>query len=288
MVGYIEDAIIASKVRVRFDGALENTVPDRAEFFYAKCGCYRDLVGLPPYDPEAPGPGPGIVTELNFQQLLVWGEYAFSERASVFGQVPARWIQPQSFAPAPSGSFPNQSGLGDLRAGARFGLAASDDQSITAQVQFDLPTGDAGRGMGTDHPSIEPALLYFQRVNDLVMLESQIGVWLPLEGAAPVPTSADGEFAGDILFYGIGPSFTLYDSGRVQFAPVVELVGWRVLNGYQTGGDDADAGGTNIVNLKVGARTVFGRGSVYFGYGKALTDATWYDDILRVEYRFGF
>jgi hypothetical protein len=26
----------------------ENTVPDRAEFFYAKCGCYQ---GLNPNDP---------------------------------------------------------------------------------------------------------------------------------------------------------------------------------------------------------------------------------------------
>ena len=28
--------------------------------------------------------------------------------------------------------------------------------------------------------------------------------------------------------------------------------------------------------------------SIYFGYGKALTDAKWYDDIVRIEYRHGF
>jgi hypothetical protein len=43
MVGYVEDATIESKVRLRFDSAFHDTAPDRAEFFYAKCGCYSGL-----------------------------------------------------------------------------------------------------------------------------------------------------------------------------------------------------------------------------------------------------
>ena len=39
-----------------------------------------------------------------------------------------------------------------------------------------------------------------------------------------------------------------------RLAPVVELVGWRVLSGFQTVAATVDAGGTNIVNLKFGAR----------------------------------
>ena len=35
MVGYIDDATIDDHVRVRFDAAGGNNVPDRAEFFYA-------------------------------------------------------------------------------------------------------------------------------------------------------------------------------------------------------------------------------------------------------------
>src|SRR6476469_587599 len=42
MVGYIEDPSVASQVRVRFDAGFNMTSPDRAEFFYGKCGCYRD------------------------------------------------------------------------------------------------------------------------------------------------------------------------------------------------------------------------------------------------------
>ena len=56
MVGYIEDATVESKLRVRFDTASHNRVPDRAEFFYGKCGCYQFLTGTPGLDPDAPGP----------------------------------------------------------------------------------------------------------------------------------------------------------------------------------------------------------------------------------------
>jgi hypothetical protein len=80
----------------------------------------------------------------------------------------------------------------------------------------------------------------------------------------------------------------VYQGTRARVAPVVELVGWHVINGFQTA-DKGDAGGTNIVNLKVGARAVWdSRHSFYVGYGHALTNATWYDDIVRFEYRFSF
>src|SRR4051812_32979462 len=37
MVGYIDDPVIGSKFRIRFDAGLHDPTPDRAEFFYAKC-----------------------------------------------------------------------------------------------------------------------------------------------------------------------------------------------------------------------------------------------------------
>ena len=51
----------------------------------------------------------------------------------------------------------------------------------------------------------------------------------------------------------------------------------------------ADASGTNIVNLKIGARTSFGRhNSVYVGFGQAVTHSVWYEHIVRLEYRYSF
>jgi len=289
MVGYIDDATIESKVRLRFDTAYHNTVPDRAEFFYAKCGCYAGLPATnPAFDPDAPGPRPGAANDLNFQQLFLEGEYAAHARVSIFGQMPIRWLQPQSFIPNTGGVFPNQSGVGDLRIGAKVAAVDTEVTTLTAKVQFYVPTGDSQKGLGTDHTSVEPEILYLQQLSNWMMLESQFGVWLPIGGAAPVPTSADGSFAGTVISYGVGPSFTVYETDRVRFAPVVELVGWHVQDGNQTSAAGGDASGTNIVNLKIGARAMFGRGSIYAGYGHALTDRSWYEDIFRMEYRVGF
>lgn len=284
MVGYIEDTVVSSKIRVRFDVALHSHAPDRAEFFYAKSGHYRELAFADPaYDPNAAGPGPGIVSDLNFQQFYVQGEYAATDRFSAFAELPLRWLQPQS-----SGAFANQSGVGDLRAGVKLALTDTSDQMLTAQVKTFLQTGDSMHGLGTGHASIEPAILYYQQVSDRAAIESQFAVWIPFGGSDRVPTSIEGKFAGNVLSYGIGPSFDLYDSGNVRFAPVVELVGWHVLSGYQTA-VPRDASGTNIVNVKFGARTSWARGgSIYAGYGRALTEADWYTDIFRFEYRFAF
>jgi hypothetical protein len=286
MVGYIDDAVVGSKLRIRFETALHDDAPDRAEFFYAKCGCYRDPKLGAAFDPAAPGPAPGIVTDLNFQQAYVQGEYAPTDRFSVFAELPTRWIQPQAFAGGGPG-FANQAGIGDLRAGVKLALLDAPDHVLTAQVKTYLPTGDAQSGLGTHHTSVEPAFLYYQQMSDRVAVESEVGASVPIGGSAAVRNVAGDRFAGTVFFYGIGPSFELYRSGSVRFAPVVELVGWSVLSGQQT--PPSDASGTNIVNLKIGARTSWDRrGSIYAGYGRALTTSRWYEDIVRVEYRYSF
>src|ERR1039458_2601824 len=65
--GYVEDAAVGTMVRLRFDAGFDMTAPDRAEFFYGKCGCYRATGG----DSDAPGPGTVVVTKLRFQQAHV-------------------------------------------------------------------------------------------------------------------------------------------------------------------------------------------------------------------------
>ena len=288
-VGYVDDALIQSNVRIRFDAATGNTVPDRAEFFYAKCSCYR---GLPPdhpgFDPDAPGPGPGAADVIRFQQLYLEGEVEVAPRFSLLAQVPLRWLQPQSFIAGLGTPFDNQGGLGDIRAGAKLAFVDSDTTTATVKAQFYFPSGNASKGLGTDHGSFEPTFLMLNELSPKLQLESQFGVWLPIGGANPVPTNADGHFAGRLFYYGIGPSFVVYESGRTHLAPVVELVGWHVQDGNQTAASGFDAEGTNIVNLKIGARFVVDRGSFYAGYGHALTDAVWYSDIVRFEYRYSF
>lgn len=299
MVGYVEDATINTQLRVRFDAARHILEPDKSEFFYAKCGCYWGLpTNHPFYDPDAPGNKGGILTDANAQQLFILGEYAMMQnRGSVFVELPVRWLKPQAFA---AGSFDDQTGLSDLRFGAKLGLMQTENGGATILARVSVPTGDPEKGLGTDHASIEPALLVAGRVGERVGVEAEFGGIFAAGGSAGLPTSSDDKFAGNILYYGIGPSFDVYTSDRVTFSPVVELVGWRLLSGFQTGNPGGGTGpalafsdvtevSPNIVNIKIGARVVIGdMASIYFGYGKALTDATWYDDIVRFEYRVGF
>lgn len=303
MVGYIDDAIVGSQIRIRFDAGFNDNVPDRAEFFYPQCGC-DGINGGPngnTKDPGAPGPAPGSSNDINFQQLYFQLEYAPIHRLSIFTEVPFRWIQPQSFIPNTYGSttFSGHGGISDVRAGFKLGLVAASTQALTFQFRAYFPSGNSFRGLGTNHYSVEPALLYYQKLSTHWTVEAQFGDWIPI-GGSTLTTDPSKGYAGNILFYGIGPSYKLVNGDHIQVAPVVELVGWSVLGGLQTLAavpnippgppvSNADAAGTNIVNLKIGARITVGmHNSIYVGYGHSLTSARWYDDIARVEYRFSF
>ena len=299
MVGYVDNAIIGSQVRIRFDAAFNDPFPDRAEFFYAKCSCYRLLGGAGPplslaADPNASGPGPGIPTTINYQQLYMQAEYAPISRFSVFVQVPVRWLQPQGFKPTPFTPFGNQSGLSDVEAGFKFAALASSSHYLTFQLRAYFPSGDSSKGLGTNHWSIEPSLLYYQKLSSRWAVEGQLTYWHPIGGSAGVPVTNSEGYAGDIFNYGIGPSYRLINRENFRLSPVVELVGWKVLGGFETapGPIDnaaAEVGNINIVNIKVGARAAFGHhNSIYAGFGRAVTFNDWYRDLFRMEYRYSF
>jgi hypothetical protein len=239
----------------------------------------------------------------------MYAEYAPVKRFSFFADVPVRWIQPQSIAVPGTPPLTNEGGLSDVAAGFKLAALASSNQYLTFQFQAYFPTGNASTGLGTNHYSAEPALLYYRRFSDRIALEAQVGDSHPVGGSScpqpcntnstmtnpPLPNSQG--FAGDVFFYGLGPSYVLYRGENVQIAPAIELVGWRVLGGFVTDSATAkplyqeavSADDTNIVNLKVGARTMVGaHSSFYIGYGHQLTHAVWYKEIVRAEYRYTF
>jgi len=317
--GYVDSAIIRSEVRIFFDDAFHDTAPDRAEFFYAQCACTN-------LTPRAPGPDlPGANDNINFQQVYVGAEYAPVSRFSMFVEVPFRWIEPQpsgiilgSFTPPPPGGTQTNSGISDVRAGVKFAIAASPTHVLTLQVRAYFPSGNAFLGLGTAHYSVEPSLLYYQRLSQRWTLESQFGDWHPIGGSSGtlLNSTTPTNFAGDILIYGIGPSYRLIDGERFKFVPVLEVYGWHVIDGLQTPaasflapgpniavntcndsgtptastpGCSFPASGINIVNIKVGARTFIGHhNSVYVGFGQAVTHDVWYKSIVRLEYRYSF
>ena len=294
--GYIEDAIVRTQIRVRFDAEFSIEDPDRAEFFYGKCGCYRGLPSTnPAYDPNAPGPGPGIAARVNAQEVHVNLEYAPTRRLSFFADLPERSIQ---YTATVGGPMASGNGFGDFVAGLKFALVASERTYLTFQFSAVTPTGDVSQGLGTNHYSVQPLVLLNHRLNEHVSLLGQFGDLHPLSGSAGYPTaSSPNAFSGDVLEYGLGMGYQFKPKPEVAVTPLLEFVGWHVFDGYYTSATAAvqgavpevSAAGTNIVNVKIGARISFHKHqSIYLGYGEAVTNSRWYKEIMRLEYKYLF
>lgn len=270
--GYLENPVIRSRIRVRSDFAYDANRPDRAEYFYPKCGCFD----MPPGTaPDAKGP-PLPETNINsYQEYWLYMEYALNNSFSLFVEPGIRGINPEVNA--------NETGFGDMRAGARVSLYQSCNTHFTFQFRTYIPTGDGRKGLGTDHMSLEPGLLYYSRVGERLSLQAQLLDWIPIDGS---------HFQGNVLDYGVGVGYDIYRSCDRYVTPLVEVVGWTVLDGEQTNlafpNGIQSAAGDTIVNVKLGARVGNDRNSLYAGYGRAVTGEVWYEDIFRVEYRLDF
>ena len=291
---YIDDARIRTMLRARFDAGFDNVFPDRAEFFYAQCGCFG---------PQAPGPGnsttPLVTTGVDFQEFWGYLEYAFSDRFSAFVDVPFRLVQFE-FDPAirALSGFANAQpiddagGLSDIHFGFKYALVANACRYDTLQLRVYTPTGDADRGLGTAHATLEPAYLAYRELTDRLRFNGEFRVWIPISDSE----FQGQDFAGTVLRYGGGFAYDVYQSCDCcdrRLSAVVEFVGWSVLGGLKfnpllgaPGVQDAE--GDTIVNGKFGARWRSGNRSIYVGYGRALTEESWYTDIVRAEYTYAF
>ena len=297
-VGYIDSALIGTQLQIRFDRVAAIEAPDRAEFIYGKCGCYRVLGA----DPDAPGPSGPLGTgdplqahlveiNLRYREFVIDGEVALHDRFSLFAEIPFRFLDGELFR--------DISGIGDIQAGAKFALVAQEDRALTFQLKTYLPTGEAIDGLGTDHLSLEPALLYHEAGGERLKLEAELRLWLPIDGSTGRGTGLgdDKDFSGSVFRYGVGLGYDVSPDSGLRFTPVVELVGWTVNGGIASKSTDGtasglaieDAGGTTILNVKVGARFGFRTNdSVFLGIGRNLTDEWWYKRVFRAEYRLAW
>jgi hypothetical protein len=264
-VGYIDSAIPGNIFRLRYDSAYNDTRPSRAEFFYAQTA---------PGGPGLPLPEPRV----DYQELSAYLEGAFDARFSVFLEAPSRFLNPEVNA--------NTGGIGDLNAGFKYAFYQGETGLATLQLRTYAPTGDAGRGLGTRHTSLEPALLFYQALGERAGLEGELRYWVPMGGT---------DFAGDVIRYGIGVNYEVFNNGRFRMFPVAELVGWTVLSGKESVVQPSGpvgvegAAGDTIVNAKVGLRLgILDRADLYAGYGHSLTGDRWYENIFRLELRWLF
>jgi hypothetical protein len=274
-VGYIDSAIPGNVLRLRVDAAYGDNEPSRGAFFYAR-------------SPSAPGNR--VETNVDYQEIAAYGEYALDRTFSLFAEVPFRFLNPTVDA--------NAKGLGDSNFGFRWAFLYEKDLVATFQFRTYVPTGNGDLGLGTSHVSLEPALLGYYRLADRWSVEGEFRVFVPVGDSPTVNGSVNGgaaNFYSDVIRYGIGVHYDLFKTPGLVISPVTEVVGWTFLNGKQTvpfpdgNGADISAAGDTIVNVKVGARfKIPDVGDVYVGYGRALTGDVLYKDIIRAEVRFLF
>jgi hypothetical protein len=270
--GYIENAAPVTMFRLRGDFGYGNNRPDRAEVFYPKCGCFRQR--------DSHGP-PELETNVDYQEVIPYFEFALSKRFSVFADVPVRFINPERNA--------NAAGISDVSFGFKYAFVYNERRVVTAALRTIAPSGDGFLGLGTTNWWVEPGILWLEQMSPRWQVFGEVRDLIPVDRRS--------DFTGNVLRYGLGTSYVVCDGRWGYVAPVVESVGWTVLSGKETapGGVPVDANGDTIVNLKLGVRIGIGktnlgdpypsRSDLYVGYGRALTGEVWYKDLLRVEFR---
>jgi hypothetical protein len=262
-VGYIDTAAIGNQIFFRSDFGYRFSFPNRAELFYAQ--------GQPA------GPGlPRPERSVDFQELLIHVEYAFNPRVSGFVEQGARFLNPEVNT--------NAAGANDLALGIKHALISDSARLLTFQLRVFTPTGDASKGLGTRHVSLEPALLGYRQLNPRLGLAGEFRCWTPIGGT---------DFQSVVLRYGLGLRYNLWHNEKIRIAPTLETIGWTVLSGNQSqlnlDGSTVtqSAAGASIVNMKIGARVDIGsRLGAYMGYGRAITGEQWYAHVLRMEARW--
>lgn len=296
--GYIEDAFIRSRVRVRYDDMQNSNFPTRANFWYPTIG---DFGGDGPIWGD--GDAAGSPNDVDFQELSTYVEVAFGPRFSVFADFPIRWVKDVDFGDNSADIEPfrdgQQVGAGDIRAGIRYGLIACPYEALTFQVRGWAPTGEARRALGVGHPSIDLGLLYSVRASQRTQFFGEINDWQTIDAGSAEFGGEEAELDANILRYGAGVGYDLWQSCGCRpqsLTALFEVVGWTVLEGVTTPASFdgtgpvvfTDAEGDTIVNGKYGLRynwscTGCGSESVYIGYGHNWTETRWYSDIVRLE-----
>lgn len=249
----------------RVDAAYNWKHPDEAEVFFAQ-------------PMSLGGKGPPAETSANYQDFDFIAEMGNSS-ASVRTTIPVRLIDGQIDG--------DTAGMGDVQIATKLVLLTGERLKITQYLDTYIPSGAAGKGLGTGHVSLEPGLLASYRWSDETYFHAEAKYLIP------IPTSPG--IAGTMLTWGFGASHLLYDGDVFAVIPTAELVCYTIFNASETIATPVpttqEIDNAVIPSLHFGVRVVSDRfrdiGTVEFGLSNGFTMGPngWYADLLRVEAR---
>lgn len=247
-------------------------LPDKGELYWAQANRRGPRGGF--------DLGGGVNTgerSVDHNELYLYNEAALGG-FGFFIQMPYRQLNPEIYGPA--------SGFSDMIIGTKSVILDCELLLTTFQFKTFIPVGNAARGLGTGHVSLEPSLLSALKLSPFSYLQSQVGYRFPIGGTPG--------FQGSLVYGGLSYNHLLWNCGHD-----IELVGSLegnvacVTNGRYTDpvtGAELPANDLGVfVNAGPGVRLVICR-KVDFGVGTSfhLTGDSHIGHLVRAEFRWRF
>jgi hypothetical protein len=277
---------------IQGDAARDWEFPDRAEYFWAKTPGGRGPVD-PGIDPVTLLPLNRGERSVNYQEVDLHLERAATDRVGIATDIPFRLVDPEF--------RDDTAGLGDMTVSQKAVLLDGKCWQLTQILDTRIPTGSVHHGTGDGHVSMNAGIAYRYKWSEDTYMHGDFTYLFPI--------GADKDFSGQIFNYGIGFSHVWIDTDTYALIPTLELLGWTVVDGRETlpgsvpnvqppatptsfVATSVPVNSIGILNISPGLRWVCDKGRdcgvKEFGIssGIALTEQHFYEEILRIQFRW--
>jgi hypothetical protein len=265
---FVDSARPQTQERLRYDAGLNLILPDRSEYFWARA------------DGKGKGPTPQgsffVVPRLRYNDLSLYTEAGTGTTAAIV-EIPYREIDPDQGTHA--------AGFGDMMVGVKTLMFDCELIQLAFEMKTYLPAGNAPKGLGTGHISLEPTFLVGLKLAQDTYVQSQLSEWVPLGG--------DPSYQGSILMFNASLNQVLF-----RVLPTVPLLGTMELNtwAFQHGsytdpllGSFQKSSGEVYVAPGAGLRLVVcDKFDIGFGAYFSITQQHFAEQFYRTEVRFRF
>lgn len=282
-----------TQTRLRWDSAWDFHNPDRAEYWFARQATNPNQTIGTARGNGGPGRGiPAALHSLNFEELSLYTEGA-TGRVGAFVEIPYREVSVNLASFENGSKFPeqSQSGFADMTVGAKTLLLDCELMQMSFQFKTFIPIGQSSKGFGTNHVSLEPALLFALKITPRTYLQAETAYWIPIGG--------DDVFQANVFHSHVSLNHVLWNfNNKVQLIGTAEANLWHVFGGADTldfrlspldTNVYAESGTTTIASIGPGFRLVIcDKIDVGVGSAFAVTGRAWARDTIRAELRLRF
>lgn len=259
---FVSSARPQGTMRFRWDAGWGVSTPDRAAYFWAQPG-------------TGPTPTGTYVPDVDYMSLSQYTETGGKRFAATFEY---RYLEMD-----PEGA-PHGAGFGDLTIGTKSLLFDNGLFQVTFLMKTHTPTGRAGRGLGTGHLSLEPAVVVGVHLAPETYLQMEVGEWIPI--------AANSTYGGSLLHMASSINHTLaYPAPSSPLIGTLEMEAWAFQAGAYTNslGVATSASGAMYVQSAVGLRWFICKDyDIGASCATGLTEQHWADYLFRTDFRVRF